>query len=67
MGRRQTWLAGLDDRVLDLYAGGRSTRDISAHLQRLFGVQVGRDTSSRVTDAVLEDIADWRARLLEAV
>ena len=53
--------------MLDLYAGGMSTRDIAAHLQRLYGVQVGRDTISRVTDAVLEDIAAWRARPLEAV
>jgi transposase-like protein len=53
--------------VLDLYAGGMSVRDIAAHLQGLYGVQVGRDTISRVTDAVLEDIAEWRARPLDAV
>jgi transposase-like protein len=67
VAKRQTRLAGLDERVLDLYAGGMSTRDIAAHLQRLYGVQIGRDTISRVTDAVLEDIAEWRARPLEAV
>src|SRR5215210_8054204 len=44
-----------------------STRDIAAHLQGLYGVAVGRDTISRVTDAVLEDIADWRSRPLEAL
>jgi hypothetical protein len=31
VGKRQTRLAGLDERVLDLYAGGMSTRDIAAH------------------------------------
>jgi putative transposase len=67
VGKRQTRLAGLDDRVLDLYAGGMSTRDIAEHLRRLYGVQVGRDTISRVTDAVLQDIAAWRARPLEQV
>jgi putative transposase len=67
VAKRQTRLAGLDDRVLDLYAGGMSTRDIAAHLSGLYGVQVGRDTISRVTDAVLEDIAEWRSRPLEAV
>ncbi len=67
VGKRQTRLAGLDDRVLDLYAGGMSTRDIADHLTRLYGVQVGRDTISRVTDCVLEDIAAWRSRPLEAV
>jgi len=67
VANRQTRLAGLDDRVLDLYAGGLSTRDIAEHLRRLYGVGVGRDTISRVTDAVLEDVAAWRARPLEAV
>jgi len=67
VGKRQTRLAGLDERVLDLYAGGMSTRDIAAHLQRLYGIEIGRDTISRVTDAVLEDIAAWRARPLERV
>jgi putative transposase len=67
VAKRQTRLAGLDDRVLDLYAGGMSTRDIAAHLQGLYGVEIGRDTVSRVTDAVLEDIQAWRSRPLDAV
>jgi putative transposase len=65
--KRQTRLAGLDDRVLDLYAGGMSVRDIAAHLQGLYGIEVGRDTISQVTDAVLEDVAAWRSRPLERV
>ena len=67
VAKRQTRLAGLDDRVLDLYAGGMSVRDIAAHLQGLYGVEIGRDTISRVTDAVLEDVAAWRSRPLERV
>jgi putative transposase len=67
VAKRQTRLAGLDDRVLDLYAGGMSVRDIAAHLQGLYGVDVGRDTISRVTDAVLDDVAAWRSRPLERV
>jgi transposase-like protein len=67
VAKRQTRLAGLDARVLDMYAGGMSVRDIASHLERLYGVQIGRDTISRVTDAVLEDIAAWRSRPLEAV
>ena len=59
--------AALDERVLDLYAGGMSVRDIAAHLSGLYGTEVGRDTISRVTDAVLEDVQAWRTRPLEAV
>jgi transposase-like protein len=67
VGKRQTRLAGLDDKILGLYAGGMTVRDISAHLAELYGVDVGRDTISRVTDAVLEDVAAWRTRPLDAV
>ena len=65
--KRQTRLAGLDDRILGLYAGGMSVRDIEAHLTDLYGVEIKRDTISRVTDAVLEDVAAWRTRPLDAV
>jgi putative transposase len=67
VGKRQTRLAGLDDKILGLYAGGMTVRDISAHLSELYGVDVGRDTISRVTDAVLDDVIAWRTRPLEAV
>jgi putative transposase len=67
VGKRQTRLAGLDDKILGLYAGGMTVRDIAAHLSELYGVDVGRDTISRVTDAILEDVAAWRTRPLDAV
>jgi putative transposase len=67
IGKRQTRLAGLDDRILGLYAGGMSVRDIETHLSDLYGVEIRRDTISRVTDAVLEDVEAWRTRPLEAV
>jgi len=38
-----------------------------AHLRELYGVEVGHDLISRVTDAVLEDVKAWQARPLEDV
>jgi putative transposase len=67
VGKRQTRLAGLDERILGLYAGGMSVRDIAQHLTDLYGSEIGRDTISRVTDAVLADVAAWRTRPLEQV
>ncbi len=67
LGKRQTRLAGLDEKILGLYAGGMSVRDIEAHLQDLYGVEIKRDTISRVTDAVLADVQAWRTRPLERV
>ncbi len=65
--KRATRLAALDDKVLGLYAGGMTVRDISGHLSELYGTEIGRDTISRITDAVLEDVAAWRTRPLDAV
>jgi putative transposase len=67
VAKRQTRLAGLDERIPGLYAGGMSVRDIAQHVSDLYGTEIGRDTISRVTDAVLEDVAAWRTRPLEAV
>ena len=67
VGKRQTRLAGLDEKILGLYAGGMSVRDIESHLRDLYGVNIGRDTISRVTDAILEDVQAWRTRPLERV
>lgn len=68
VAKRQTRLAGLDDKILDLYAGGMSVRDIEAHLEAMYGTTaIKRDTISRVTDAVLGDVELWRSRPLERV
>src|SRR3954466_14357401 len=67
VGKRQTRLAGLDDKILALYAGGMTVRDISAHLTELYGLEIGRDTISTVTDAVMADVEAWRTRPLDEV
>ena len=67
VAKRQTRLAGLDEKILSLYAGGMSVRDISSHFKEIYETEIGPDTISRVTDAVLEDIAQWRARPLDAI
>ena len=53
--------------ILALYSRGLSTRDISAHLEEISGVEVGRDLISRVTDAVIDDVRDWAKRPLEDI
>jgi putative transposase len=58
---------GFDDKILALYARGLSTRDIEAHLAEIYGVKVGRDLISRVTDAVVEDVREWQQRPLDDV
>jgi putative transposase len=58
---------GFNDKILALYARGLSTRDIEAHLAEIYGVKVGRDLISRVTDAVMDDVRAWQQRPLDDV
>ncbi|TML83105.1 MAG: IS256 family transposase, partial [Actinobacteria bacterium] len=58
---------GFDDKILALYSRGLSTRDIEAHLAEIYGVRVGRDLISRVTDAVIDDVREWQQRPLDDV
>ena len=65
--KRQRRFVGFDEKILALYSRGLSTRDIEAHLQEIYGVKVGRDLISRVTDAVMDDVREWGKRPLEDV
>jgi putative transposase len=65
--KRQRRFQGFDDKILALYSRGLSTRDIEAHLQEIYGVKVGRDLISRVTDGVMDDVRDWAKRPLEDI
>jgi transposase-like protein len=65
--KRQRRLEGFDDQVLALYARGLSTREIQAHLEELYGVEVSPTLISNVTDAVLDEVRTWQARPLASV
>ena len=67
VGKRQTRLAGLDDKILGLYAGGMSVRDISAHLTSSTAPRSAATPSRGSPTPCLEDVAAWRTRPLERV
>jgi putative transposase len=50
-----------------MYARGMSTREITGHLHDLYGIDVSPDLISRVTDAVLDEVATWQQRPLDPV
>src|SRR3954464_11400642 len=60
-------LAGLDDMIISLYAGGMTVRDIQHHLARTIGTELSHETISKITDSVLEEVKAWQARPLEEI
>jgi len=61
----QTRIDGMDDKIIGLYAAGLTVRDIRAHLEDVYGLQVSPDLISRVTDAVLDEVREWQSRALD--
>lgn len=64
-GERQ--LHGFDERIISLYSRGMSTRDIQAHFEDAYGVEVSATFISQVTNAVIEEVTAWQNRPLEAL
>ncbi len=67
VGKHQTRLAGLDSKVIALYARGMTTRDIQSQLEEMYGVEISPALISNVTNSVLEDVKAWQNRPLDAV
>jgi transposase-like protein len=65
--KRQRRLTGVDEIVLSLYAKGLTTGEISAHFEQIYGASVSKETISRITDKVIEEMTDWQNRPLDAV
>jgi putative transposase len=67
VAKRQRRLSNIDEIVLSLYARGLTTGDIAAHFAQIYGAQVSKDTISRITDRVIEEMQAWTSRPLEQV
>ena len=66
--KHQRRIAGLDEKILALYARGNSTRDISAQLHELYGgATLSATVISEVIESVTDDVKAWQARPLDEV
>jgi putative transposase len=65
--KRQRRLNGVEEIVLSLYAKGLTTGEISAHFAEIYGASVSRETISRITDKVIEEMNEWATRPLDEI
>ncbi len=54
-----------DDKIISMYARGMSCRQIQAHLQEIYAVEVSPDLISTVTDGVIDEVRAWQSRPLD--
>src|SRR3954468_3011502 len=64
--KRQRRLTGIDEIVLSLTAKGLTTGEIAAHFDDVYGATVSKDTISKITDKVIEEMTEWCNRPLES-
>jgi len=67
IAKGQTRFTGFDDKIVSMYARGMSTREITGHLEEIYGVEVSPTLISNVTEAVMEEVKNWQGRPLEPV
>ena len=59
-------VGGLDDMIVSLYAGGMTVRDIEHHLVSTVGTEISRETISKITDEVADEVLAWQQRPLDS-
>lgn len=58
-------ISGIEEKVISMYAKGMTTRDISSHLQDIYGIEASAEMISKITDRVLPEAKAWQARPLD--
>ena len=51
--------------MISLYAKGLTTGDIQAHLAEIYGTDISRETISKITDQIVDDMLAWQNRPLD--
>jgi putative transposase len=67
IAKYQRRFPGFDEKIVSMYARGMTVREIQGHIRDLYGLDVSPDLISTVTDAVLEEVAEWQNRPLDAL
>jgi len=57
----------IEQKIIALYGLGMSYKDISSHLQDIYGIEVSTGTLSAVTDKIIHTVKEWQARPLESI
>ncbi|MBQ4289268.1 MAG: IS256 family transposase, partial [Clostridia bacterium] len=63
--KNQKNVTGIEDQIISMYAKGMSTRDISSHLEDIYGIDASAEMISRITDKILPIAKEWQNRPLD--
>lgn len=60
----QRRLPGFDNKIIALYSRGLTTREIQSYIEDIYQMEVSPSLISMVTDAVIQEVEEWRKRPL---
>ena len=63
----KTNISEIEQKIINMYARGQTTREISEQIKDIYGFEVSADTVSKITDKILPQIDEWQARRLAPV
>ena len=66
--KHQTTLSNeIEEKIIAMYGLGMSYKDMSGHLEDIYGITVSKGTLTAITDKIIHAVKEWQARLLESV
>lgn len=67
LAKRATISDGIKDQITSMYAKGMSTRDITNHIEGMYGTELSATTVSNITDEAMVNGKEWFNRTLDSV
>ena len=66
--KHQTTLSNeIEEKIIAMYGLGMSYKDMSGHLEDIYGIKVSKGTLTAITDKIIHTVKEWQARSLESV
>lgn len=65
--RQRALGSSLEKKIISLYSSGMSYRDIGAHVEEMYGMELSPAQLTTITDKVWPEIEEWRNRPLEEI
>ena len=57
----------IEEKIIAMYGLGMSYKDISYHLEDIYGIAISQGTLTAITDKIIHTVKEWQARPLESI
>lgn len=65
--KRSSAVGNFTDKIISLYGRGMTTREIAAHIQEMYSIEISESFVSRAVSTIQEQVIEWQERPLDSV